>query len=139
MAKTKFCAQFWPRKSFLWVLPLLVRDRSKLLSYVISRKANEPNLRKGEKLNFGIDFGPFSPNPPPPPPPYFFLWILPQLVLWLLPLLVVRCCSKLSLFQFKRKLMNKTWENGKKQFRDWFWPVCPKFRSPDFFLYLCRF
>ena len=73
MAKTKFCAQFWPRKSFLWVLPLLVRDRSKLLSYVISRKANEPNLRKGEKLNLGIDFGPFSPNPPPPPPLLFFV------------------------------------------------------------------
>ena len=30
----------------------------KLLLYVISRKTNEPNLRKWRKTNFGPDFGP---------------------------------------------------------------------------------
>ena len=37
-------------KNFSWVLPLLAaRYCSKLSSYAISRKTNEPNLRKWQK------------------------------------------------------------------------------------------
>ena len=52
------------KKKKLWVLPLLmVRLCSKPSSYVISRKTNEPSLRKNDKKpNFRPDFGPFGPN-----------------------------------------------------------------------------
>ena len=35
---------------------------SKVSSYVISRKTNDPNLKKWQKLNFGPDFGLFGTN-----------------------------------------------------------------------------
>ena len=52
--KTLFQAQFWPKFgpqfSFSWILPLLdVRNCCKLSLYAISRKTNEPNLRKWQK------------------------------------------------------------------------------------------
>ena len=58
-------AQIWFHKLFFsWVLPLLhVIHCCKLSLYVISRKTNEPNLKKwGKKSSFELDFGPFSPN-----------------------------------------------------------------------------
>ena len=50
-----------PPKLFLRVLALLVvRHCSKLSSYTIQRKTNEPNFGKWQKTpNFGPDFGPF--------------------------------------------------------------------------------
>ena len=49
---------------FPWVLPLLdVINFYKLPLYAISRKTNEPNLKKWQKNpSFGVDFGPFDPN-----------------------------------------------------------------------------
>ena len=59
---------FWPnvgpQNFFPWVLPLLdVINFYKLPLYAISRKTNEPNLKKWQKNpSFGVDFGPFDPN-----------------------------------------------------------------------------
>ena len=50
-------------KFFSCMLPLLgVKQCSKRLSYAISRKTNEPNLKNDKKPNFGPDFGPCVPN-----------------------------------------------------------------------------
>ena len=50
-------------KIFLWALILLVvRHCFKLSFYAISRKTNEPILKKWEKASFDPDFGPFGTN-----------------------------------------------------------------------------
>ena len=55
--------QIWAPKIFLQVLPpLVVRHCSKLSSYAIERKANEPNLRKWQKATFEPNFGLFDSN-----------------------------------------------------------------------------
>ena len=78
---------------FSWVLPLLVvRHCSKLLSYAILRKTNEPNLKKWQK-KFGPDFGPFGPN------------LGLQIFLWVLPNVLPNCrhCCTVSLYAISRK------------------------------------
>ena len=45
-----------PKSFFSGILPLLdVRHCCKLSLYPISRKTNEPNLRKWQKTSFGLD------------------------------------------------------------------------------------
>ena len=75
---------------FSWVLPLqVVRQCFKLSSYAISKKTNEPNLKKvTKKPNFGPDFGPNLDS---------------QIFLQDLPLLVVRQCSKVSFYAIFKK------------------------------------
>ena len=52
-----------PQKIFFQVLLLLVvRYCSKLSSYAICMKTNEPNLKKWQKPSFGTDFGLFGSN-----------------------------------------------------------------------------
>ena len=92
-------------KLFSWVLPLLVvRQCPKLSSYATSKKSNEPNYKKCWKKPLILD--PILVHLAQIWAPRFFLWVL--------PLLVVRVCSKLSSYGIYRKLMNQTWENGKK-------------------------
>ena len=68
MAKTLISDPIWgPRNYFSWVLrQLVVRQYSKLTSYAISVKTNEPNLNdlilNLKKPNFGSGFGSFGPN-----------------------------------------------------------------------------
>ena len=46
-------AQIWAQKPFSWILSLLdVRNYCKQSMYAISKKANEPNLRKQQKTQF---------------------------------------------------------------------------------------
>ena len=53
-------AQIWILKFFMWILPSLdVRLCRKPSLYAISRRTNEPSLRKWQKT---LDFGPFAPN-----------------------------------------------------------------------------
>ena len=74
-----------PKISFLWVLPLLVvRQCSKLSSYVLFKKTNERNLKKRQRTSFGSTFG---------PPQFFFMGFTSN---------VIHCC-KLSLKAFSRK------------------------------------
>ena len=48
---------------FLWVLPLqVVRQCSRLSSYAISRKTNEPNLKKWQKTLILVQFWAISPK-----------------------------------------------------------------------------
>ena len=102
---------------FSWILPLLVvRHCCNLSLYAISRKTNEPNLRKWQKNpNFRPKFG----------SPKFFSLIL--------PLLHVRHCCKLSLYAISRKTNKpnlRKWQK-KPYFRAQFWPLQPTFRPPD--------
>ena len=55
-------AHIWSSEPFLQILPLLVRDCSKLSSYaILKKKTNESNLRKWQKQpDFGSDFGLFG-------------------------------------------------------------------------------
>ena len=86
-----------------WILPLLdVRNCSKLSLYDISRKTNEPNLRKWQKLSFGPNFGTFSPNLGPKN--FFHGFYLHQM----LDIVAGYHCM-----QFQGKLMNRTSENDK--------------------------
>ena len=105
--------QIWVPNFFLQVLPLLViRKCSKLSSYAIYRKTNEPNLRKWQK-NLILD--PILACLTPIWAPNFFWQVS--------PLIVVRHCSKLSSYAIQGNLTKHTRENGKK---NWFWPVlCP--------------
>ena len=74
-----------PKFSCMWVLPLLdVIYCCKLSLHVISRKTNEPNLRKWQKKISGPILT------PSPHTPNFFSWILLQLN--------VKDCGKLSLY-----------------------------------------
>ena len=94
-----------PQNFFSWVLPLLVvRHCSKLSSYAISTKTNEPNLTKWQKNLLILH---------PVLACLAQIWV-PKIFWGVSPLQVVRHCSKLSPIQFKRKLMNQTWENSKR-------------------------
>ena len=56
-------SKFGPQNFFSWVLPLLdVIHCCKLSLYAISKKTNEPNMRKWQKPIFTPNFGPFDPN-----------------------------------------------------------------------------
>ena len=55
--------QIWAPKFFFVDLTLLdVKHCCKLSLHAISRKTNEPNLRKRQKPSFGTNFDPFDPN-----------------------------------------------------------------------------
>ena len=56
--------RIWAPKFYSWILPLLhVIHHWKLSLYAISRKTNDPNLRKWKKkTSFRTNFGPFVPN-----------------------------------------------------------------------------
>ena len=100
-------AKIWPHPHFfsLQVLPLLVvRQCSKLSSYAIWRKTNEPNLRKWQKKlileRILVCLAQIW-------PPQFFLQVL--------PLLVVRYCSKLSSYAISRKTNEPNWRKWQKK------------------------
>ena len=111
----KFSAKYWVPKIFLWFLPLLVvRHCSKLSSYAMHRKTNEPNFprkivnqtwKNDEKTNSGPNFVPFNPNLCPN-----FLFFFSCV----LPLLDVRHCRKLSLYAISRKTYDPNSINGEK-------------------------
>ena len=84
-------AQIWsPPKKILWILLLLdVRNCCKLSLYAISRKTNEPNLRKWQKTWFRARFWHLLP---------------PKCFSWILPVLDVRHCCKLSLYPISMKI-----------------------------------
>ena len=89
------------RDFFSWVFSLLViRQCSSLSSYVISRKTNESNSKKSQKPKFQARLWPkFG------PPKFFRKFYL----YWMLHLVASYNCM-----QFQGKLMNQTWEKGKK-------------------------
>ena len=91
-------AQTWVSNFFSWVLPLPdVRDCCKLSIYAISRKSNEPNLRKW------TNFGSLGPNLNPK---NYFCGFYHNLKLDI----VASYHSK----QFQGKLIIKTQENSEK-------------------------
>ena len=103
-----FCP-FWPKfglqKTFLWVLPLLdVRNCCILSLYAISRKINEPNLRKWQKTSFGSHFSLFGPNLGPK-------IAFRQLYLYYMFDIV----ASYHCMQFQGKLMNKCEKMAKKK------------------------
>ena len=50
-------AQIWAQRFFWWILPVLdVRHCCKVSLYAISRKTNEPSLRKWQKTQFWAQF-----------------------------------------------------------------------------------
>ena len=99
--KPYFQTQFWAAKRFLWVLPLLARHSSKLWFHTIQRKPNEPNLRKWWKTSFwAIPWCKFG-------TPKFFSWVL--YLYYMLDIV-----ASYHRMQYQGKLMNQTWENGKK-------------------------
>ena len=59
-----FLPKFGPQRFFLWILPVLdLRHCCKLSLYAISRKINEPKLRKCKKTQFQAPFWPkFGPK-----------------------------------------------------------------------------
>ena len=60
-------AHIWTPNFFLWILPLLdVIHYCKLSLYAISRKTNEPNLRKWQKTQFQAQLWPIWPTFGPP-------------------------------------------------------------------------
>ena len=88
-----FLPKFGAQNVFSWAWPLLdAMHCYKLSLYAISRRTNEPNLRKWKKTSFGLDFGPVGPNLGPK---FFLSWILPLLD-------VIHCC-KLSFYAISRK------------------------------------
>ena len=103
-----------------WVLPLLIVKRCfKLSFYAISRKTNEPNLKKNDK----------KPNFEPP------------IYLQVLPLLVVRHCSKLSSYAISRKIDKpnlRKWQ--KPSFGTYFTPFSPNLSHQNSFskIWLCQ-
>ena len=121
-------AHFGPNlfpKIFLWVLPLLhVRNCCKLSLYVISRKTNEPNLKKWKKKKFWAWFW----------PAFAQIWS-PKIFLWVLPLLDVIHCYKLSLYAISRKTNEphlRKWH--KTYFWTQFWPVLTQIWLPKILL-----
>ena len=73
-----------------FIIPV-VRNCFKLSSYAISRKTNEPNLRKWQKPWFQAQFWPVWPK------------FGSEFFSWILLLLDVRHCRKLSLYAISRK------------------------------------
>ena len=85
--------QIWAPKFLLWILTVLdVRHCCKLSFYAISRKTNEPNLRKQQKTQFCRDFVLYQPKFGPQK---YFLQVL--------PLLDVKHYCQLSLYTISRK------------------------------------
>ena len=83
----------WKYKDTL-ILPLLdVIHCCELSLFTISKKNNEPNLRKWQKPSFAPDFGSFGPK----------FWPS-KIFLWILSLLDVRHYCKLSLYVASRKI-----------------------------------
>ena len=111
MAKTQLWVRFWtlwpksgPQRLFSWILPLLdVRNYCKLLLYVISRKTNEPNLRKCKKPSFGYNFGLFQPN-----------FSSQKIFSWVLSLIDLLHRCKLSFYVSSRKTNEPNLRKWKK-------------------------
>ena len=102
--KLNFGPNLGPPKSFSWVLPLLkVRQCSKLSPYAMSKKTNEPNLKKATKTLFWARFWQF----------FAQIWT-PIFLLQVLPLLVVRHGSKLSFYAIYRKTNKPNLEKWQK-------------------------
>ena len=101
---------FWSKsfpKFSSWVLPLLdVIHCCKLSLYPISRKTNEPNLRKSQKNppSFCPEFSALGPNLGPK---FFFRRF------YLYQMLDI--VASYHCMQFEGKLKNQTWENGEKK------------------------
>ena len=150
-------AQMLASKFVLRVLHLVVVTHcSKLSCYAISRKTNEQDLRKWPKTWFWTWFWSFWPKFAPPPHPQFFFLdkmaknvilgpifvcfgpnVVPKSFLrgfylyWMLYIVASYHCM-----QFQVKLMNQTWENGKKpSFGLDFDPFCPNL-GPNFFSWI---
>ena len=115
----KLMMQPWEngKNPFSWVLPLLVvRQCSKLSSYAVSRKTNEANLKKKtKKTNFGPVLAYFGPNLGHQ---FFcrFYFYYPM--------------------RLKGKLMNQTWENGKKPNIGSNFVCLAKIWAPKYFLWV---
>ena len=94
-------ARFGPnlvQKIFLWVLLLLdVIHCCELSLYTISRKTNEPNMRKWQK---SLVSGPIF-------APLVKIWA-PKFFLQILTILDIRHCYKLSLYTISRKTNEPT-------------------------------
>ena len=95
---------FGPLKFFWWVVPLLgLIHCCKLSLYAISRKTNESNLRKWQK---NLVLGPiWNLQPKFGLQTFFCGWYLYKML---------EVVASYHCMQFHRKLMNQTWENGKK-------------------------
>ena len=106
--KSNFGPDFCPILSlnvFFFILLLLdVVYCCKLPLYAILRKTNKPNLRKFLKPRFGPDFGPFGQNSGPKKISIrrFYIYQMLDII------------ASYQYMQFQGKLMNQTWENGKK-------------------------
>ena len=108
--------------NFLCELPVLVvRHCSKLSLWAFKLKLMNQTWNNGEKFNFGLNFGPFSPclHPSPPPPPkkkniY---------ILWVLALLVVRYCSNPSSYTIERKSNEPNLRKWRKSCLSQFWAL----------------
>ena len=93
-----------PKKKLFSILHLQdVMHCYKLLLYAISRKTNESNLRKWQKTYFWDWF--WNLRPKFGPQTFFCGWCLYKM----LEVVISYHCM-----HFHRKLMNQTWENGKK-------------------------
>ena len=106
MAKTLILDPIWdPKKIFNGFLPLLVvRQCSKLSPYTISRKNNEPNLKKWQKTQFWAWFWTIYPK-----------FVQPIFLFAGLPLLALRHCSpSYHPMQLKGKLRHQSLEKNKK-------------------------
>ena len=110
----------------MWVLSLLdVFHCCKLSLYALSRKTNEPNLRKWQKPSVKTEFGPFSPNLGPKK---FSCGFYHHSIL--------DNAASYHCRQFQGKLINQTWENGKKiSFGPDFDPFGPKSGRQFFFFF----
>ena len=103
--KWLFLASFDPQNIFMWVLPLLdVRHCCKLSSYPISRKINEPKLRKWPKnLVLGLILAPSA-----------HIWAQK---LFFVNFTFTRSYTLLQaiiVYELNEKLMNQTSENRRK-------------------------
>ena len=114
MAKNLVPGRFWhlwpkfgPQKIlygfFWWVLPLLdVIHCCKLSLYAMTRKTNEPNLRKWQKTLFWARFRLICPKFGPPIFFFFFkTWLLSHYIS--LPAIII--------YNIRKKLIIQSWEN----------------------------
>ena len=101
------------------------RHNSILMSLLllITETIMNQTWENGKKLNFGLDFGLIGPN------------FCAKIFLWVLLILVVIVPSYHSM-QFKGKLMNQTWENGKKTDSGTNFDLFVPNLGPQFFLWV---
>ena len=112
-----------PKILFLWFLPLLVSQCSKLSYIQVKRELMIQTCENGKKPNFMPNFGPSGPN-----------LGSQKKFSWVLPLLIVRHCSKLSYYAISWKANKPNfWKWWKTLFWAQFWPVWPKFGPSIFF------